>query len=448
MLKKLFSPLFFIFSIILFGIIFYKSEIIFSAVNREYYYKYYIFCFILIFLSICTFYINDKIKEFLLIIFLPIIFSFYLFEYYLGTSLSVSKEELSKIKLEERKKNIYESKEGVIWDNRTQYQVYADLLKINPKTVPYFYPTELNIDNKKIHSLAGVSNSQTVFCNENGYFSIINSDRYGFNNPDKEWDSKEFEFVFVGDSFTHGYCVNRPNDIPSVIRKMSGRPTLNLGYGKNGPLIEYATLKEFLPKKTKNIIFIYFGGNDLDNLAEELNNEILIKYLNDYDFNQNLKSLQNKIDKQIRTFISSRAQGLKLKYQFIKLRKTRTMLKNLISNKKKKKIKTKEVLDQLKNILILTKKLSIKNQSKLFFVYIHSPSYWTADNAPKDDNFEDVKFIVEKLEINFLDIHESVVKKKSNPLELLPLGIKGHFNVKGYSEIAEAIYENILINSN
>ena len=104
MLKKLFSPVFFILSILLFGVIFYKSEIIFSGINREYYYKYYIFCFILIFLSICTFYVNDKIKKFLLIIFLSLIFSVYLFEYYLSTSLSVSKEELANIKLNEKKK--------------------------------------------------------------------------------------------------------------------------------------------------------------------------------------------------------------------------------------------------------------------------------------------------------------------------------------------------------
>ena len=448
MLKKLFSPVFFILSILLFGVIFYKSEIIFSGINREYYYKYYIFCFILIFLSICTFYVNDKIKKFLLIIFLSLIFSVYLFEYYLSTSLSVSKEELANIKLNEKKKIIYENKEGKKWDNRTQYQVYSDLLRINPNAVPYVYPKVLNINNKKIHSLAGVSNSQTVFCNENGYFSIIDSDRYGFNNPDKEWDSKEFEFVFVGDSFTQGYCVNRPNDIPSVIRKISGRPTLNLGYGRNGPLIEYATLKEFLPEKTKNVIFIYFGGNDLDNLAGEMNKEVLVNYLNDYEFNQNLKSLQSEIDEQIRTFIESRAQGHKFKYQFLKLRRTRVMLENLISNKRKREVNTKEILDKLKNILILTKKLSAENQSKLFFVYVHSTSHWTTDNAPKDAKFKDVKSIVEKLEINFLDTHEAVVKNKNNPLELLPLGMGGHFNIKGYREIAEAIYKNILTNTN
>ena len=34
------------------------------------------------------------------------------------------------------------------------------------------------------------SNSETIFCNENGYF-IYQSDRYGFNNPDDQWDQKK-----------------------------------------------------------------------------------------------------------------------------------------------------------------------------------------------------------------------------------------------------------------
>ena len=45
------------------------------------------------------------------------------------------------------------------------------------------------------------------------------SDRYGFNNPDNEHNSHDIEYFLVGDSFTHGACVNRPNDITSVFKK-------------------------------------------------------------------------------------------------------------------------------------------------------------------------------------------------------------------------------------
>ena len=45
------------------------------------------------------------------------------------------------------------------------------------------------------------------------------SDRYGFNNPDYEWDKEKIDFLLVGDSFVHGACVNRPYDIASQMRK-------------------------------------------------------------------------------------------------------------------------------------------------------------------------------------------------------------------------------------
>ena len=42
--------------------------------------------------------------------------------------------------------------------------------------------------------LSGVSNRKTILCNENGYYAIYQSDRYGFNNPDQEWDKQKIEF--------------------------------------------------------------------------------------------------------------------------------------------------------------------------------------------------------------------------------------------------------------
>ena len=441
MIKKLFSPLALIISLLLLAYVFYVSEIIFSGTNRDYYFMYYALSLILIFLSICTFYINKEIKEYLGIIIISIIFSAYLFEYYLSNTL-ISKEELNILKI---KKEKYKKKTNKKWDERSQYQVYENLIKNYPTTVPYIYPTELNINSKKIHSLSGISNSPTVFCSENGYYSITTSDRYGFNNPDDEWESNEFEFVFVGDSFTHGFCVNRPNDIPSVIRNLSNKPTLNLGYGRNGPLIEYAVLREYLPKKTKNIVFMYYGGNDLDNLNNELSNRILIKYLNDQKFSQNLKVLQSKIDDHARKHIQSRSEGFK--YEFYKLRHLRSKLKNIINSNKEVKEKKKYRLDQLEKILLLTKKLSIENQSKLYFIYLSAERYNTNDIVLKNDlkYFKKIKSIVEKLEINFLDIHKEVFERKDNPLELFPFEMSGgHYSVKGYKEVANAIYKHIL----
>ena len=98
----------------------------------------------------------------------------------------------------------------------------------------------------------------------------------------------------------------------------------------------------------------------------------------------------------------------------------------------------------------MTKKLSIENKSKLHFVYLTAERYWGLKNKPKDSiiYFEDVKNIVEKLEINFIDIHKEVFQKKSNPLELFPFEISGHYNVEGFKEVAKVIYEDILKDKN
>ena len=45
----------------------------------------------------------------------------------------------------------------------------------------------------------------------------------------------------------------------------------------NGPLIELATLKEYLPNKVNKVLWLYYEGNDLKDLKNEMNNKILRK---------------------------------------------------------------------------------------------------------------------------------------------------------------------------
>ena len=80
-------------------------------------------------------------------------------------------------------------------------------------------------------------------------------------------------------------------------------------------------------------------------------------------------------------------------------------------------------------------------------MYLSSERYIASDKAPKDDlkYFAQVKSIVQKLEINFIDIHKKVFENKKNPSELFPFEMSGHYNVKGYREVAEAIYKHIIV---
>ena len=110
-----------------------------------------------------------------------------------------------------KEKNKYHS-----FDFRTQKAVVEDLRKENNNKniyqaiLPNFFFKEPKFFTELL-PLSGISNATTVLCNESGEYSIYQSDRYGFNTPDKEWDKDKIEFLLVGDSFTNGSCVNEPD---------------------------------------------------------------------------------------------------------------------------------------------------------------------------------------------------------------------------------------------
>ena len=289
LLKKVFSPAALTFSSLLLVYVIYKSEIYNDGNIRNYYFSYYLISLLFIFFSIITFFINQKIKEYLIILIISLMLSLFLYEGYLSTNLHVSKNESLKIKH-------YENQTGKKWDTRSKIQVYEDLKKKDNEIALFVSPHEYLNKNYPILSLSGISISKTIHCNENGYYSIYQSDRYGFNNPDEEWDKKEIEYLLVGDSFTQGACVNRPNDIPSIFRILSNKSVLNLGSENNGPLLEYASLREYLNSNVKKVIWIYYEGNDLKNLHVEINEKILMNYINDLTFTQNLKLKQSEIN--------------------------------------------------------------------------------------------------------------------------------------------------------
>jgi len=433
-LKKIFFPTILTISLLLLIYIFYRSEIIWNGYNRNYYKTYYLISLILICFSITTFFLNEKIKEYLIISCSSLVLSLYTFEGYLNLKGQLLKEQISKDQL--LKKQLYEKQTGNKWDERSRLDIYKELKNNNKKITVSYHPVfnlQKAYPNVPIN-FSGISNSEIILCNENGYYSLYQSDRYGFNNPDGEWDKKEIEYLLVGDSFTHGACVNRPNDISSVLRNLSNKSVLNLGYSGHGPLREYAVLREYLNSNVKKVLWIYYEGNDLEELVLEKKNNILIKYLEDLNFTQNLKFKQNYIDSLLSNLIKKKSlerETFKSKLiKFIKINNTR----NSILSKSEPVSVT-----EFREILQLINELTNKNNSKLYFVYLPEWSRYkkTYDNT----NYNLVKEIVNELKIPFIDIHEEVFQKEQNPLKLFPLELAGHYNVDGYKKVAETIYK-------
>ena len=189
-LKKKFSPTILTISLLVLIYTFYKSEFHWDGSKRDYYLTYYLLSFLLIFFSIISFFISSKIKEYLIILVISLVVSLYFFEGYLTFKEQPSKELLSKELLSKellsKKKQLYKKQTGNEWDDRTKLQIYKDLKKINNEIVVNVPPTNNLKKNHSIFPLSSISNSETIYCNENGYYSIYQSDRYGFNNPDNE----------------------------------------------------------------------------------------------------------------------------------------------------------------------------------------------------------------------------------------------------------------------
>ncbi len=315
---------------------------------------------------------------------------------------------------------------------------------------PSFY---LNKNNKTL-PLSGISNAKTIYCNENGYYSVYKSDRFGFNNPDEEWDKNGIEYLLIGDSFTHGACVNRPNDIGSVLRILSKKTVINLGYAGNGPLLEYGSLKEYLNLNVKKIVWLYLEGDDLKNLEKEMQDQLLIKYLNNSAFSQNLRLKQNEINQFLNTTVEENLlkhsnqikKSEKIKYKilkFIRLDKTKKkVFKKGLTKKdlfKKDNYFEKKIFITFKDILHSAKNIAIKNNSELYFVYL--PEYGRFKNKNINNNYHLIKKIVNDLKIPFIDIDKEVFKKEKNPFKFFPNGKEGHYNEKGYYRVAETIYD-------
>ena len=379
-----------------------------------------------------------------------ILFSLYIFESYI-----IFKDHFSiaQKKNQALKEKIYKENTGKNWDNRTRFQIYENKKKINNDIVIRFQPSYfLSKQNLSIFPLSGISNSETIHCNENGYFSIYQSDRFGFNNPDEEWNNKEIEYLLVGDSFTHGSCVNRPNDIASVLRTLSSKSALNLGYGGNGPMIEYATLREFISPNVKNILWLYCESNDLFELVIERQNKNLLKYLNTKNYSQNLKSrqkevdelldknfekeLQNQIKKENPNGEEKSIKNNRIKYKilkFIRLDRTKKIFR-------KKDAKYDDIIfEKFEKILLSSLNLTKRNNSKLIFVYIPGYTRYNSSNY-SDENYNKITSIVEKLGIDIVDM-KKVFDKENNPKRFFPFQqFAWHYNEDGYKKVAEAIY--------
>ena len=283
-------------SVSLFIYTFYRSEIIYDGLKFNFYLKYYLISSALTIFSFFSFFLRRNIQLNLFTVLLSIYFVLIFTEILLVNNI------FNQINFKK-----YEIKTSKKFDRRDRYQIFTDEKKINPDIKITLPPSQLYDFNKKIYPLAGISYSKTINCNENGNYSFINSDRFGFNNPDDEWDKSEKLITIVGDSYGMGSCVDRPYDISSQLRKKVDKKfaIINIAYGGNNLLLEYASLREYFKLINSRFIVWLIYEDDAGNFPK-LSTTLLQKYLKEENFSQSLINRQNIVDNHLNEIITTK----------------------------------------------------------------------------------------------------------------------------------------------
>lgn len=211
-----------------------------------------------------------------------------------------------------------ERKSQSAYDRRSKIEVIADYRKQGVDAYPVMRAKTLLLKdaNSKLTPvlgtdaflpLASMPNQRVVSCNEGGKWLTYDSDRHGFNNPDDVWSGKAPSIVLLGDSFAHGSCVAPQDNIAGQLRPAVGN-TLSLGVSGFGPLSMLAALTEYAePLRPPHVFWLFFEGNDLvEDLAFERQAPILVAYLEEKDFRQNLIERSPELKMRLKAYLDER----------------------------------------------------------------------------------------------------------------------------------------------
>jgi len=445
--KKLLPLILLVISALFLSYTFYESEIKYKGTERSYYFKYYLTCFLFVLCSIIFFFLKRETVRNISIIFISTLFTLYLINTYIFFKI------------------------GKPVNNRTGlFQFYKDQKILDNNIAISMYGDEAVSDHSLPFLLSDRSNKKTIMCNENGYFSIFHTDRYGFNNPDSEWEKNEIEFLLVGDSFTHGGCVNETDTISGNLRKKIDKGgVLNLGYSSNGPLREYATLREYLHlKKTNRVVWIYYE-NDLLDLIDELGNKTLSNYLNDRTFTQKLHIRQSENDKKLEKIFDAAYKQKEREFEreykskilsFLRLYDLRNFIKHSLNSFSGLKPPITEIPNKIlvtfSEIIYLSKILSEDNGARFYFIFLPNysrniiKSYKEVEfkkYLEQDTQTKNVIKIVNELKIPIIDINKDLFERYPDPLSLIAFRSSnsaiGHFNELGYKLVSKIILKKI-----
>jgi len=199
--------------------------------------------------------------------------------------------------------------DGVVFDERDRIEVLSDMRRRNIKAYPPFYPylllnSLLTIDGHPALPVGDIAHAFTVCCNEGGQYSTYTTDEYGFPNPAGSWSNAPIDVALIGASSATSECVPYPDSLVAQLRQRYPK-TMTLGAGGNGPLLELASIREYLPVlKPRYVLWLFGESHTPEYLEAEAHSELLLRYF-DPSFRQGLYGEQSSIDQAVAGYFES-----------------------------------------------------------------------------------------------------------------------------------------------
>ena len=321
------------------------------------------------------------------------------------------------------------------------------------------------LDNTKISilPLSGYKNSTILLCiDENNKPIFYLSDKNGFNN---KMDNIVNDFLLIGDSYVQGMCVNNKNNLNAQFKKHN-YITTNLGMAGNGPLLEYATFKEYQNEyEYQDIILFITPDNDFYDLSNEKKNKILMKYINEENFTQKIKENELSKIEVINSYFGKKTERIFndfLSIYHFNLKELGNTLEKIF----KKENLTSNVPNYLEDDLIDLLFLRIlngfnndaKNKNKKFYVVFNGLNPDILYPNTKNENelnkiyiknkLKKLKIYLNKNNIPYYDFNEYIIKNynKANITTLFKKinGQWDHYTEKGFLELTKKINTELI----
>lgn len=358
-------------------------------------------------------------------------------------------------------------KNNVYFDKRTSKGLIRDLEKSsNKKYFPIIPNADLlrDKDFKNLLPLSDLSNVNTVYCNESGERVIYKSNNFGFRSSNlfekkNKKDNSNNNFWLLGDSYTQGACVDDEYTIDTLMKiYFKNKNIYSFGQGASSLLFQYGIFREYIKSNLKadDVVFVFhYPNNDYNDIISESKNKILINYLNNNNFSQDLllNSKNNEKDKILKEYISNKFRGNKNLFgeknrfkDFTNPLKFEKLFDFLVKNiiKDIRELKGQEIY-----IKVFDKLLNDLEEKNAKLVLVCVPSYQDlfSFNSNKFNNTcakasRILKSNYKKNNFTYIDVTSKMSKNSLN--ELFPFGNNlTHFSGKGYKEFIRYIAEEL-----